>query len=250
MRRSIALFAFLVIVLMACGSDGNDSAEEPTPTATSTEEAPEPATTPEPVDQTPAGEDPDEQEPTPAPIEEPTPTPVEEPTPIPEATPEPLERPEPIDLSQPAFGSSSKLSTVGLGGLYFGMTPQSAAEAVSTQWTGDQEGACYLVAPANGPSGVVFTVHNNTIERVDITNATITTRSGAGVGKTEAELDELFGARLLKTPYPDGNGNSIQYVPVDEADAEYRVIFETNGTTVTSMRAGRLPTVAPVEPCT
>ena len=63
------------------------------------------------------------------------------------------------------------------------------------------------------------------------------------------QLYELFGARLLATPYADGSGNSIQFIPVDESDADYRVIFETNGTTVTSMRAGRLPVVAPSEPC-
>ena len=142
---------------------------------------------------------------------------------------------------------------MGLGGLYFGMTPDEAAEAVSTVWTGGQEGGtarCYLLAPANGPSGVVFTVFNSSIERVDITNAALTTRSGASVGSTEAQLHELFGARLLVTPYADGSGNSIQFVPVDESDADYRVIFETDGTSVTSMRAGRLPVVAPGEPCT
>ena len=109
---------------------------------------------------------------------------------------------------------------------------------------------CYLLAPANGPDGMVFTVYNSSIERVDITNAIITTRSGASMGSTEAQLHELFGARLLVTPYANGSGNSIQFVPVDEADVDYRVIFETDGTSVTSMRAGRLPVVAPSEPCT
>ena len=70
------------------------------------------------------------------------------------------------------------------------------------------------------------------------------------MGSTEAQLHELFGERLVVSPYADGSGNSIQYVPVDEADTDYRVIWETDGTSVTSMRAGRLPAVAPGEPCT
>ncbi len=253
MRRSIALFAILVMVLAACGNGGGDSTGDPSATATSVAEDPEPTTIPDPADETPVDPAPGEEEPTAAPVEESTPAPVEESTPVPATTAEPLERPEPIDLSQPAFGSSSKLSTVGLGGVYFGMTPENAAEAVSTQWTDNPDSgtaSCYLIAPANGPAGVVFTVNNGTIERVDITNATITTRSGAGVGTTEAELQELFGARLLESPYPDGSGKSIQYVPVDESDVDYRVTFETDGTSVTSVRAGRLPVVTPTEPCT
>jgi len=85
---------------------------------------------------------------------------------------------------------------------------------------------------------------------VDITNLRTPTPSSASVASTEAQLYELFGERLLVSPKADGSGNSIQFVPVDEADADYRVIWETDGTSVTSMRAGRLPAVAPAEPCT
>ena len=252
MRRSIALLAILVLFFTACGDD-DDSADDATPEATAAVQEPAPVSTPAPADDSSVVDEPDEEEPTPAPVEEPTPAPVVVTTPIPDSTAEPLDRPEPVDLSQPAFGSSDKLSTVGLGALYFGMGPDQAAEAVSTLWTGGQEGGtprCYLLAPANGPDGMVFTVYNSSIERVDITNAIISTRSGASVGSTEAQLHELFGARLLVTPYADGSGNSIQYVPVDESDVDYRVIFETDGTSVTSLRAGRLPVVAPSEPCT
>ncbi len=252
MRRWIALFAILVLFFAACGND-DDTTGQDTPEATTVPEESTPAPTPAPADDSPVVDEPEEEEPTPAPDEEPTPAPDEEPTPIPDSTADPIDRPEPIDLSKPAFDSSDKLSTVGLGSLYFGMGPDQAAEAVQTLWTGGQEDGtprCYLLAPANGPEGVVFTVYNSSIERVDITNPGITTRSGASVGSTEAQLHELFGAQLLVTPYADGSGNSIQFVPVDEADVDYRVIWETDGTSVTSMRAGRLPAVGPGEPCT
>ena len=250
MRRSIALIAILVLLFAACGN-GDDSAEEATPEPTTAEE-PAPISTPAPLDE-PTDDEPTVDEPEPAPEDEPTPAPEDEPTPVPVLTSEPVERPEPENLDDPAFSSADKLSTVGLGSVYFGMTPEEAADAVTTLWTGGPgEGTprCYLLAPASGPSGVVFTIYNSSIERVDITNPSITTRSGASVGSTEAQLHELFGERLVVSPYADGSGNSIQYVPVDEADTDYRVIWETDGTSVTSMRAGRLPAVAPGEPCT
>lgn len=250
MRRLFALLAVLVLFFAACGND-DDSADEATPEPTAAEEL-APISTPVPIVE-PADEVPIDEEPDPAPEIEPTPPPVEESTPVPVLTSEPVERPEPENLEDPAFTSADKLSTVGLGSIYFGMTPEEAGDAVTTLWTGGPgEGTprCYLLAPVGGPSGVVLTIYNSSVERIDITNPSITTRSGASVGSTEAQLHELFGERLVVSPYADGSGNSIQYVPVDEADVDYRVIWETDGTSVTSMRAGRLPAVAPGEPCT
>ena len=247
MRRLLALFAVLVLFFVACGND-DESGEEAPPEATAATEEPAPVSTPAPV----VGKT-VEEEPVPEPNAESTPTPAEEPIPIPEPTAEPLEQPEPIDFSNPAFSSADKLSTAGLGSMFFGMTPDEAGQALPTLWAGDPEDGtprCYLLAPANGPAGVVVTIYNNSIERVDVTNPSITTRSGASVGSTEAQLHELFGERLVVNPYADGSGNSVQYVPVDEPDVDYRVIFETDGTSVTSMRAGRLPAVVPAEPCT
>lgn len=251
MRRWIALFAILVLFFAACGND-DESGEEAPAEATAAPEDPTPEPTPDPADDTPPVEEPEVEEPEPVPFDESTSAPVEEPEPIPVSTAEPPELPEPVDLSKPAFSSADKLSTVGIGSLYFGMSPEEAADAVPTLWTGGAEDGnprCYLLAPANGPSGMVFTVYNSSIERVDITNPSISTRSGASVGSTEAQLHELFGEQLVVSPYADGSGNSIQFVPVDEADLDYRVIWETDGTSVTSMRAGRLPAVQPAEPC-
>ncbi|MCY4164129.1 MAG: hypothetical protein OXE93_07975 [bacterium] len=247
MRFLITLTTALALLLAGCGND-NDSADQaistPTATAAVVVTAPPPLATPAP---------------TPAPQE-----PVATPTPIPtaviiedsldEADSEtvPLDVPQPLDLSQPAFSSADKLSTIGLGAMYFGMTPEEAAEAIPTLWTGtdgEDTPRCYLLAPANGPSNVVVTVYNGRIERIDITNPDISTRSGARVGSTEAQLTELFGQKLIVTPHTDGTGNTIEFVPVDESDRDYRVTFETNGTTVTSMRAGRLPAVQPTNPC-
>ncbi len=252
MARLISLLAVLALLFAACGNDDDESGEEPEPVATASTQGMAPVSTPEPQDDT-VVEAPEVEAPEPAPDLVSTPESEAEPTAIPISTTEPLDRPQPVDLSNPAFSSSDKLSTVGLGSLYFGMDPDVAAEAIPTVWTGGGEDStprCYLLAPANGPEGLVVTVYNSSIERVDITNPGISTLSGASVGSTEAQLYELFGERLLVSPKADGSGNSIQFVPVDEADADYRVIWETDGTSVTSMRAGRLPAVAPAEPCT
>ncbi len=152
-----------------------------------------------------------------------------------------------------AFDDSSSVSTVGIDAVTFGMTVSRAEAAVEAAFvpvepTFDNE--CYVIRPEGGPAGVVLTVTAGTIERVDITNDRITTRSGAGVGMSEQGLNDLFGASLTTTARP-GGGNTITFTPSDAGDAEFRVIFETDGSVVTSFRSGRVPQVLSTEsPCT
>lgn len=154
-------------------------------------------------------------------------------------------------VGTPAFDSSSSVSTVGIDAVFFGMTLNQASAAVAAEFVPTSEPvdpACQTYVPAGGPAGVVLTVTAGTVERVDITNETLTTRSGAGVGMTEQGLSDLFGDRLT-TAAREGGGNTITFTPADPSDAEFRVIFETDGTSVTTFRSGRLPQVTPVSPC-
>lgn len=150
-----------------------------------------------------------------------------------------------------AFTGNSSVSTVGIDRITFGMTVNQAERAVEAAFVPvadivDIE--CYRIRPEGGPPGVVLTVTAGTIERVDITTPAITTRSGAGVGSTEDELTALFGDKLTSTPRGDG-GNTLMFTPADASDAAFRVIFETDGTTVTTFRSGRVPQVEPPSYC-
>ena len=151
----------------------------------------------------------------------------------------------------PAFDSSSSVSTVGVDALFFGMTLSQASSAVEAEFVPVSEPVdpvCHTFRPAGGPAGVILTVTAGTVERVDISTETLTTRSGAGVGMTEEGLFELFGDRLSQAPR-DGGGNTITFTPADASDAEFRVIFETDGSVVTNFRSGRQPQVTPTTPC-
>jgi len=143
------------------------------------------------------------------------------------------------------------VSTVGIGALTFGMSVAEAERTLGAEFVeviDGATGACYEIRPAGGPAGVQLTVTGGTIERIDITTDVITTRSGAGVGMTETALFELFGERLTSEART-GGGNTITFTPVDPGDAEFRVIFESDGATVTSFRSGRVPQILPPLPC-
>lgn len=165
-----------------------------------------------------------------------------------EAVPTPTQAPI---SGEPAFTGSSKLSTVGLDEVFFGDTVEDAGIKASTDWVGLPTGGaiprCYTVQPSGGPAGLVFTVLDGRIERVDITNAAITTLSGAGVGSTQAQLFDLFGERLEETETE--TGSEIMFVPTDADDREFRIIWTLDGVAAATMRAGRVPGVLTSSPC-
>jgi len=94
-------------------------------------------------------------------------------------------------------------------------------------------------------------VSNGEIVRVELTNPNIRTLSGYGVGSTADELQAAFPERIETVPHPliDG-GLYIVFVPVDDADADKRVIWEADPEgIVINMRAGRVPFVDFSEGC-
>ncbi len=236
---TVAVAVGLLLVAASCGGSGPElgatatstPAEAPTPTAIAADATPEPTAA------------------TPGANTDPTPSPTGTPTPAP-GTPRPTATPAGVS-GPPAFTSASKLTTAGLDEVFFGDTTHAAAERVGTTWVGvpapGGEPLCYTIQAAGEPRGVVFTVSSGHIERVDVTTDIITTRSGAGVGSTPAELAALFPGRLETTTI--AGGTEIAFVPESEADQAYRIIWTTDSTAVVAMRAGRVPVVDPATPC-
>lgn len=156
---------------------------------------------------------------------------------------------DPIPLV-PTLSLQSSLSTVGLDEVTFGLTVDQATQAAGTPMLNCEAVTdCYRVAPEFAPQGISFVVHEGTIERVDIVgDSPITTRSGAGIGNTDDELDGLFGDRLERVDLGGGLTDVI-FVPEDENDNEFRVAFTTRDGVVETMRSGRVPLVLEADPC-
>jgi hypothetical protein len=169
-------------------------------------------------------------------------------------TPPPFEPDGPtttLDVGPVTLDANSSVSTVGFDTITFGMTLNRAARAAGTNFTPlSNPDDCYYVQPNEGLTGVIFLVTDGTIERVDISNPNIGTRSGLGIGTTQQELIERFGAQLSVTPSTAGVGTELAFVPEDEGDKDFRVIWESDGEVVTSLRAGRVPQVLPFHACT
>ena len=153
-------------------------------------------------------------------------------------------------IGTPTLGYTSSITTVGLDTVHFGMTAAAAQKAAGTPFTPKSPvGDCYMATPNKAPEGITFWIVDGTVERVDIDTPEITTRSGAGIGNTEDRIMGMFGDRMQISPMPDGSGNLLAFVPRDEADKEYRVMFQSDGKHVVRLWSGKLPWVQYLDGC-
>jgi hypothetical protein len=160
-----------------------------------------------------------------------------------------------LDISaiNPNISKDSKVTTAGLGPVRVGMNPQEANVAagydlaVANVFEGD---SCYYLDAAPVLPGVAFMVNDGTIARVDVTAGSVSTRSGARIGMSAQEIKDLFPGQIEELPHQFTDGTYLIFVPRDEADKQFRVVWETdfNGT-VLNYRSGRLPEVLWTEGC-
>ena len=171
-----------------------------------------------------------------------TSTPLPTVTPLPTSTAEPLEAPTPSTvLLTTAFTNSSKVTTVGIDEVFFGMTPDAAAEAASTEWVElpTSSGTCYRVTPASGPEGITLWIVDGHVERLDIEHPDLRTPSQLGLGNTSAELQGQLGERLTIESTGDGT-QTATFTPTDPGDRDFRIIFELVDDQVVRYSSGRI----------
>ena len=147
------------------------------------------------------------------------------------------------------LSASSTVSTVGLDEVDFGMTVSQAEAATNTTMIACAPvSECYRVTPLDAPEGISFVVTAGTIERVDIVGGPITTRSGVGIGSTQARIIELFGDKI-ETRVHDDSSVDLVFVPQDDGDDQFRVVFTIRDGVVDSFRSGRVPQIDNLDPC-
>ena len=244
--------ALAVLLAAACSDDITTitratTTAAPADTSTTSEPADQPTTTAQPLSTggivvettTPPPTDSDDSGTTDAP--------TTTPSGIPDGTENEGEEPEvspptTYELGEAAFDSRSRVTTVGIGDIYFGSWFRDAEAAARTEWVGIPDGTipeCLVVTPVNGPEGVEVWLWRGYVERVDISNSDIRTRSGYGVGTSLDSLKEALGSRLRETVNDDGT-TTAEFVPEDPGDAVFRIVFEVSAEgDVTSYRSGR-----------
>ena len=151
-----------------------------------------------------------------------------------------------------AADTAITVTSTGYGPLRIGMTVTAAANALSSPApsTVGLDTACAYVHFDRAPAGMRIMVTGGTVARIEVDSSTIPTGRGVRVGDSEARVKTLYGSRVTVEPHKYlPNGHYLVVAPVPPTDSGFRLIFETDGNTVTSYRAGRLPQVQWVEGC-
>ena len=158
--------------------------------------------------------------------------------------------PTPPAVADKSMGSW-KVSESGIGPVRAGMT---AREAVATLQgagvgaTADSSTTCHYLK-WSGPADVRVMLEGGVVARVEVGNHDITTNEGAKIGDTEAQIQSLYPGRVTVQPHKYTKGHYLVVKPAAASDSALRIIFETDGTRVTTYRAGKEPQVSYVESC-
>ena len=138
------------------------------------------------------------------------------------------------------------VSADGVGPVRLGMARRELTARGGTVNSESEE--CEYVTPQGAPPGVRAMVVNGTVRRVDITSPGVSARDGVGVGSTEAQVTAAY-AGVTVQPHKYTSGH---YLVVDLAPGPLgtsKLVFETDGQTVTRYRVGLPPEVEWVEEC-
>ena len=133
------------------------------------------------------------------------------------------------------------------GAVKIGMTVSQASKALGVNLNGsEKQGDCYYVSPKNDFNDIGFMVNRGSIARFDISESGYKTDRGAKIGTTEDEVKRLYEGLYKVSPHKYVDGH---YITIEKQGGKYGIIFETDGKTVTSFRAGRFPEVGYIEGC-
>ena len=146
---------------------------------------------------------------------------------------------------------SWRITSAGFGPVKIGMSVAEASKALGMKLIAEgpvDNPECHYLRPGPAIDGLWFMVSNDRVVRIEVNAPGIKTKSGLGVGDSEAHIKEVLGSAVEVTPhkYVAPNGN---YLTLWTSNRKAAVRFETLQGKVTSFYAGRTPEVEYVEGC-
>jgi len=136
----------------------------------------------------------------------------------------------------------------GIGPIRAGMTVAQANTAMGGGFAAPKGGAagCTYAVLTKAPRGLAVMLENGKVARVEVRSGSIATADGARIGDSEARIKSLYpGVAVTPHKYMAGG----HYLTVTGSDPANRIVFETDGSNVTSYRSGKTPAVEYVERC-
>jgi hypothetical protein len=154
-------------------------------------------------------------------------------------------------LAGTAFGAELVLQPDGFGRARIGMGIDQLEQVLMTKLAYQpfaNRGCGVVTTRAMEPMGVSYQIESKFLTRINVEYfvndprpLTIKTEAGVGLGSSEEEVLKAYGARARVQP--NSGDPTWHTIYVDEPDHKRGVVFETNGKTVKTMRAGDYPSI-------
>lgn len=152
--------------------------------------------------------------------------------------------------TEAGLGSEDRLTATAIGPVRVGMRLEEVADAAGQPFTAfvDELGNnCGFVVPRSQSPDIALMVVGGEVVRIDVRRGRMTlTEAGLGIGDTLAAVRAAYGDQVssAKNPY-----TSDEYLLIREPDGVHGYLFDSDGTVVTQLRAGRLDALEAFESC-
>ena len=154
---------------------------------------------------------------------------------------------------QPAPADTSRtpgmvVTEYGIGPIHTGMTVAQANAAIGGGFAAPKGGTsgCTYAVLTKAPRGLWVMLETGRVARVEVRSGSIPTSAGAKIGSTESRIKSLYPG-VASTPHKYVTGG--HYLTVMGSNPANRIVFETDGSRVTTFRSGTTPAVENVEGC-
>jgi hypothetical protein len=158
----------------------------------------------------------------------------------------------PLVFAAPAaerLAPTQPVSFEGVGPVRVGMSLEELRRELGEVELDDKSGemSCNFAHLPGLRWGILWMLIEGRVARTDVDERGFATVSGARVGDSEARVLSLYEGRVVVGPHPyDEKGH---YLIVESRDGRSLLIFETDGSRVTSYRIGRSPEAGFIEGC-
>lgn len=141
---------------------------------------------------------------------------------------------------------SGAVSAAGLGDIHVGSPVATAEAALGIELGSGIHGCAYL---STSDARVSFLTDTRSIARVDVGGPGYATETGIEVGDPEEAVRAAYAGRVRRTPHEYQRGSYLTVSTPKPGIPRAKIVFETDGESVTSIRAGRSPEVELIEGC-
>ena len=147
--------------------------------------------------------------------------------------------------------AGSEIGLRSIGAIELGQEPAEVTAAAGGIPVSAAGTPCHLTTLDADPYSPLFTFRDGKLAVVQIYNPGVATLSGIRVGASLADVEAAYSGRLEALPPPDGDQarQLLAFVPSDEEDQIYRLVFDLTDGLVTTMRFGATEIVADQPGC-